>query len=593
MRLYFVLFVIFIGLTANLHDASANPTTSLDLHADRVAYYSNRYIVTGDGHVRVRLSDGTLITAQLFSMDLKLNRFLLAGNVHIDGANVHEVGAGFAGYPDLDRSYFLPATGNVDKWTYFGLDFGHPSKGRAQPGDAYFIPDLSTEKPYIVAAGALILPKTNVKFSASRLYVLGVLVPTGSWVETFSANPNYAQNAFSGASFDIGVPYQGSEHAISALHLRYTGVNKFFLSFDQHFVWGRDWAVFSVNPLTNEERQFNLIAYKRVSPKMEARVFAQLSTAQHGIYRPEVASSYLNLSYVYAAPHSAVSLIADQYNTSLLQYPVHSGLDDERAYDHPADAQIAWTGRDSPVGKLPLNLRLRSGFGIAHDGYHCGPYTSYCLGDPRNATGENIGFVLNYFGAGRTPVPTIWQHFAGATLYTSTIALTRSLAPLNLNIVLDKQRQWFSLPHYIDSSTTTLSLSKLYTRKLALLGAYSVTQLADVYGKRQREFYPEFEPISPDGVLYPGYAAFRGISTTRSLTGSAVVTPNQYFNYAFTVRRGYDFPAPIPGVFGNPPWQVTNELRFRIARQILMDVSRTDYFRFGGYQPSFSVLFGP
>lgn len=590
MRFIFTLCATFVVILASFRCAEGEPTSSIDLRADRVIYYSNRYIVTGEGHVRVRLSDGTRLTSELFSMDLKLNRFLLAGNVHIDGGGVHETGAGFAGYPDLDRSYFLSANGSPDKWTYFGLDFAHPNKGRAQPGDAFFIPDVSSERPYILASTAMILPKTNVKFGGSRLSVLGVFIPTGSWVQSFSANPNYAQNAFSGASFDIGLPYQGSRHSISAIHLRYTGMNKFFLSFDQHFVWDRDYVVFSVNPLTNEERQFNLIGYKRISPKMEARIFAQLTTAQHGIYRPEVASAYTNLTYTYSAPHSSVFVSGDQYNTSLLEYPENSTLNDQRAYDHPSDAQISWLGRDTPLSRFtPINFRLRSGFGAAHDGYHCGK--------PKNLSGcdnpgIDIGYVLDYFGNARTRVPTIWQHYAGITLYTSSLPIDRTRS-LNFNLTFDKQRQWFSLPHYIDTQTTTASISKLYTRKLAFLGAYSVTQLGDYYGARQREFYPAFAPTAPNGVVYPGYSAFRGFSTTRSVTGSAVFTPNQFFNYALTVRRGYDFPAPIPGVFGLAPWQITNEIRVRVAKQILMDITRTDYFNFGSYSPSFNVQFGP
>jgi hypothetical protein len=583
---------IFMTL-AGVRCAFAAPTTSLDMRADRVAYYSNRYVVTGEGHVHIRLSDGTILTSEIFSMDLKLNRFLLAGDVHIDGGNVHEVGAAFAGYPDLDRSYFLSAHGDPDKWTYFGLDFAHPQKGRAQPGDAYFIPDLSDQKPYIIASTAIILPNINVKFGGARVSILsglGVYVPTGSWVQTFSANPNYAQNAFSGATFDIGLPYQGSAHAISALHLRYTGMNKFFLSFDQHFVWGRDYVVFSINPLTNEERQFNLIAYKRISPKMEIRLFTQESTAQHGIIQPEVASAYENLQYNVSKGRSSFSLNADNYNTSLLLYPEKSTLDDQRAYDHPSDGQLAWTYADTAVGKyIPLLFRVRAGDGLAHDGYHCGrPIAlSGCDESP------DIGYVLDYFGTARTRVPTIWQHFIGATLYNQTLPLART--GLNLNVVLDKQRQWFSLPHHIDTTNTTISVSKLYTRKLAFLGAFTVTQLGDYYGARQLEFYPPDDPQypTPGGPFFPGYEAFRGFSTTRQVTGSAIVTPNQYFNYAFTLRHNDDFPAPIPGLFGNAPFSMTNEFRFRLTKQILVDISRTDYFNFGGYTPQFNVQFGP
>jgi hypothetical protein len=595
MRFVLTLFAAGCFLLACFRGARAAPPTSLDLSADRVVFYSNRYIVTGEGHVRVRLSDGTILRGELFSMDLKLNRYLLAGDVHIDSDGVSEIGAGFAGYPDIDRSYFLAANGNPDRWTYFGLDFANPQKGRSQPGDAFFIPDLSREKPYIIASSATILPKTMVEFRGSRLSVLGVLIPTQKWVQTFSANSNYAQNAFAGAAFDIGLPYNGSLHAISAIHLRYTGLQKLFLSFDQHFVWDRDYVVFSVNPVTQEERQFNLIGYKRISPKMEARIFAQLSTQQHGIYEPQASSAYTNFSYVASLRHSSVSLTADQYNPTLLHYSPEQfrvGLGDESFFDHPSDALLTWSGRDTPLTRFtPINLRLRSGYGLAHDGYHCGPNTAYCLDDPRNTSGIDLGYVLDYFGATRTRVPTITQKFFGLTLYTNSLPLD-SRRSLNANLTFDKQRQWFSLPHYVDTAVTTASLSKTYTRKLAFLGAYSVTALGDHYGARQLEFYPP-DLVAFNGVDYPGYRAFRGFSTTRSITGSAVVTPNEYFNYAFTVRRDYDFPAPIPGLFGLPPWGVTNEFRLRIAKQVLMDVTRTDYFNFGGFRPSFNVQFGP
>jgi len=592
MRLVWALSTAIFIVLASARGARAAPTSSLDLRADRVVFFSNRYVVSGEGHVRVRLSDGTILRSELFQMDLKLNRFLLAGNVRLDDGNIHEVGAAFAGYPDLDRSYFLSATGTPDRWTFFGLDFAHPNKGRAQPGDAFFIPDVTGERPYIVASSATILPKNSVEFRSSRLYILGVFIPTVKWVINFSASPNYAQNAFAGASFDVGLPYNGSRNALSQFHLRYTGLQKFFLSFDQHFFWDRDYIVFSVNPLTQEQRQFNLIGYKRISPKMEIRLFSQLSSLQHLIYQPEVASAYTNLWYVASLPHSALVLNADQYNNSLIQHPVV----DEYSYDHPSDGQLTWYGRDTPLTKYtPINLRLRSGYGIAHDGYHCGPETAPCLGQhPADDPNADFGYVLDYFGNDRTRVPTITQKFAGITLYSNSVPLDR-LHTLNLNLTFDKQRQYFSLPHHIDTTTTTGSLSKLYTRKLAFLGAFSITNLGDYYGARQLEFYPPFPPpyVQSNGVPYPGFNAFRGFSTTRAYTGSAVFTSNQYFNYIFTVRRDYDFPAPIPAVFGTSPWGFTNEVRIRIAKQVLMDFTRTDYLNWSGYHPSFNLQFGP
>jgi hypothetical protein len=243
---------------------------------------------------------------------------------------------------------------------------------------------------------------------------------------------------------------------------------------------------------------------------------------------------------------------------------------------------------------IPVFFRLRSGDGLAHDGYHCGKpdNQSGCIGTKfQKEDGIDLGYVLDYFGPTRTRVDTIWQHFIGATLYTQTLPLDKKKS-LNFNFTEDKQRQWFSLPHHIDSTTSTVSLSKLYQRKLAFLAAFSVSNLGDYYGARQLIFYPP-DPVNYDGRPYPGYQAFRGFSTNRQATVSAIVTPNEYFNYAFTVRHNDDFPVPIPGLFGNAPYSMTNEFRFRLTRQILVDISRTDYFNYGGYTPQFNVQFGP
>jgi hypothetical protein len=519
---------------------------------------------------------------------LKLNRYLLAGNVHLDSGNVHEIGAAFAGYPDIDRSYFLSAHGDPDKWTFFGLDFNDQHRGRSQPGDAYFIPDVSSDKPYITASTAMILPKTNVKFGGSRIYVLGVYIPTGAWVEQFSANPNYEQNAFAGANFDIGLPYQGSEHAVSALHLRYDGFHKFYLSFDQHFVWGRDYVVFSINPLTQTEKQYNLVAYKRISPKMEIRLFAQESAQQHGIYEPLIASAYSNLSYVVSLHRSSIALTGDQYNNSLINYPPHSLHDTQVGYDHPSDFQLAWTGRDTPLYKnLPINFRLRSGYGLAYDSYHCGnpPRENGCGQTP------DIGIVLDYFGPDRTRVPTITQHFTGLTLFSNSIPLD-TLHTLNFNLNFDKQVQWFSLPHHYETTATTASISKVLQRKYAFYGAFEVQEQADYWGGRQLEFYPPDDPTN-NGVSYPGYEAFRGLATSRVATIGAIVTPTQYFNYTFTLHHTNAFPQSAAGFFGPAPWQMINEIRIRLAKQVLMDITRTEYFNYGGYTPQYNVGFGP
>ena len=59
------LVLLVVAALAAATAASAAPTSSLDVRADVVDYYSNRFVVTGDGNVRVRLSDGSTVTSMV------------------------------------------------------------------------------------------------------------------------------------------------------------------------------------------------------------------------------------------------------------------------------------------------------------------------------------------------------------------------------------------------------------------------------------------------------------------------------------------------------------------------------------------------
>src|ERR1700722_1528531 len=72
--------------------------------ADRLIYYSAHDMVTGEGNARVALADGTVVTGAYFSMDLKLNRFLVAGGVELTYPGGHASGAAFARYLDFSRT---------------------------------------------------------------------------------------------------------------------------------------------------------------------------------------------------------------------------------------------------------------------------------------------------------------------------------------------------------------------------------------------------------------------------------------------------------------------------------------------------------
>ena len=55
--------------------------TVLYLSAKHLEFYYDRFLIEADGNVRVRTSDGFTVTGDAFTMDLKLNRFMVAGHV--------------------------------------------------------------------------------------------------------------------------------------------------------------------------------------------------------------------------------------------------------------------------------------------------------------------------------------------------------------------------------------------------------------------------------------------------------------------------------------------------------------------------------
>ncbi len=572
--------------------AAAAATRSIELHADVVDFYSNRYILTADGHVRAQLTDGTIVRGTTFSMDLKLNRFLIAGDVHVDGPKVHETGAAFAGYPDLERSYFISEGDTPDRWTYFGEDFSDPHKGRTQPGDAFHFPDLTGDKPYIISGAATIFFKNNVEFPVgSRIDILGAYVPTPGYVVNYSSNPNFYQNAFFGAIFDVGVPFHGAADAMSALHFRYDQYNGFYTAFDQHFVHNLDYAVFSVDPLTQNQRQWIAILYKRVSPAVEVRTFFQLFTQSIFLNEPKYASFFSNAVVNAKVGRYAVGLNVDQSNPTIL-----GGAEDLVAANgvlqvsHPFDATLTVQSFEDEIRAfryvhVPVKFQYRAGYG-----YNYNSYGMAVLGPGAAA----VPPALPTWGG--AVYPAITNTFVGLTLYTASIPLAKQLS---LSAKADRLETWYSLPHHVVTTdvSETIARTPLSTKLPAFLVTYDVLNIGDFYGSQQLVAYPP----APDTETIPGYgtytglAAFDGFATSRSWSGSIVYTPTPYFALNLTMQHFITTPKAESGLGGAPPWVFNPDVRVRINQHILVDIARQYFFNFSNelWAPQYTIQFSP
>ncbi len=580
---------------------SPTPPTGLRLAPFRltartIKFYSNRFIVGADGDVGVSLGDGTRIDGNTFFMDLRLNRFVVAGDVRVIAGGSVTHGAAFSEYLDFDRAYFVPITSEPDRWTFVAGDYAHPALGREMPGDTFFLPDLAGERVFLTANRAVIDPRESVRFAPAKINFGAAATTFPSYFLDFSQNPYYAQNSLPGAYVDGPLDYAGGRHSLATVHVRYDSNNHFFPAYEQHQFSANSYFVGSISPLTRPLKQYDFVGFDRISPGMQAQIAFQEITFQHGFSTPLSATAISDLQVTSSLPHSYVQARFDQFYDSLLARPKMRLATGQYYYgdpshnwlpDHPSDVSVSWVGFREAIPKLPLQYQLRSFAGFAHNGI-----------SPLQSLG-GVAYHSEY------------DKGLGFNLLTKSLPVLRDRSgrhrDLYFSASLDKQRTYFSLPHHVDVTTTNVSFTKLVDpQKLALVFAYTNQNTGDFYGAQQTGAYAGYaNAVDPfTGQPYPALNGFRGFATTRSFNQQLVYTPNPGFALDLTMRENRDYPRPIPGFlhvvddgtnftnFGATPYQATVQVRYRFAPQLVLDVSRSYYFNFAGYQrwqPQFTV----
>ncbi len=150
----------------------------ITVNARRVEYFSNRAIISARGDVRISAPDGLVVTGDAFAMDLRLERFVVVGHVVLQTPAGRIAGAGLADFLPFRRIYFVPLEPSADRWTFLNGDFAHPEKGRIMPGDVFFLPDLSEERPFVIARRVDIDASSYARYGALRFVLLGGSIQT-------------------------------------------------------------------------------------------------------------------------------------------------------------------------------------------------------------------------------------------------------------------------------------------------------------------------------------------------------------------------------------------------------------------------------
>jgi hypothetical protein len=451
------------------------------------------------------------------------------------------------------------------------------------PGDTFYFPDVSASQVSLSAKSATIGASTYVDFKGVTSYFLGAGIPLPTFYVYFGGNQYMGQNSLAGANFDLTYNAAGNANSISALHFRVDNYNGSYLSFEQHLASERAFAVFSINPGTKLQKWWNLYDGEHIGSRLQINMFTQLYTQQIGLQEPADASQSTTAIFNYGLPHSSASLVMTQSNYNLI------GVTQSAIPDHPFSANLSASSSPQRIYKSPFYFQLNYSYGYNYDSYGL----------------QNVGGV---------EYTAIWNHGLGYSFYLpgfkfgdrSNIYKTYSFA-----FTLTHGRNWFSVPHHTSSTSTTESISRTFGRTFNAYVSYNVSNIGDFYKDPALGPYdPPYGPTDENGVPDYGYLAFAGVSTQRAATLGLNFAPNPDNVYKLTFVHHDDFPIAVPGVFtppplnnlgqylysnwfGQPPWQLTGEIRKRLLPHLTVDVARTYYFHFGTqvWSPGFSVQF--
>jgi len=558
-------------------EAQAIPSTVLRLRADRIEFYYDRYLVEAYGHVRLQTSNGMTITGDTFSMDLRLNRFLVASHVHLRSRGGNLDGAAIADLLDFDRIYFVPVITKPDRWTYENEDFTRPLRGRQMPGDVFYFPNLSHTSISLSATSAVIGSERFVRFAGVRAYFSHHAVPLGTYYVSFAARPELSENSLSGANFDATWNMTGNANSISALHVRYDAYNHGYLGFEQHLAGNgpHEYAVFSISPFTTYDKYWNLVTGEHIGSKFEIDTFQQLYTNQWWLKEPTASALTTYVTMTRGFNRSGLQAQLNQTNYNLLGTTVASP-------NHPNWGQLTWTSAANQAFKSPLYFQTRFGYGFSHDAYG-----------------------LQYYGG--VTYTTIWNEVVGFTVELPNIKIgdrDKAYALYYINAAIDSARTWNTVPHRVNEQNSSVSLSRQFSRFVNSYLSYNVLNISDLY---LQGGYGGSAPLV-DGTPYTPFESFRGAASLRTAILSTTYSASTNLVTSINFTHHDDFPAAYPGLFsvpptnaigqytyanylGQPPWQLTGEVRARLLPHLTLDVQRTYFFHFGDqiWSPSFVV----
>lgn len=541
------------------------------VRAHRIEYYGDAAIIVARGDVRVTEPDGSVVEGDVFVMSLGLRRLLVAGHVKLHTSAGVWSGAGFADFLVFRRQYFVPLEPQADRWTFFDYDYAHPKMGRQMPGDAFYIPDVSAVKPYIVGTSLTINASTYLRMSPAQFVLFDGAIwtmPLPPYTYNFSANQNFAVNALPGASFDVPYNLAGSPASLDALHFRVDQnlAVKEYLGVEHHSVFGRGYALFSLSPATQPQKQWNLLGYDRTSPVAAVRVTTQLFTFQSGLSRPLASSGYADVQYSQGVRQSALLVDVTQEYSSLLARPALGYYGDPShpwIPNHPFTFGVQWNGYYQPLFHSGLTYRLTSGYGMQYDS----------------------------FGVTATSRPQVSAYSLGGSLFTPVY---HGPFGTGINAAYSVGQTYFTFPNIVQTQDAAATISRRVAKGVILVGAAvfdsATSENASAIVSANQASGAVALPGSGNGLPFVLGPFLR--ATNRAYGVSVIWESSPEFQFTMSATQNDYSPEQIPLVAGPPRYVLSGDVRVRVTRVLFVDLQRAYQFNWGGqpWSPRFQLL---
>lgn len=551
------LLLIASAVTAHADEAARDVGhTTIAVSAQRVSYFSDEDVVEARGNVDVALPGNVTAQGDAFMMDLRQHRLVIAGHVRLHTPAGEYDGAAVADFLQYGRVYFVPLVPTADRWTFIDGNYAQPAKGLDMPGDAFALPDVRNHRPYVSGRRAVIDASTFVRIDpATTAILMGPdTPPLPGYVENFSSNPAFGQNALAGATFDAPYPFYGTSHSLEAVHFRVDQArqNPYFASFEHHSVADDGaYAVFSLNPATQPMKQWTLLGYAPEGSRSALSVDTQLFTTQTGLTQPSASNGFVDAQYVSALRQSSLLIDATQSYQSLLP-----GV---ATPNHPLVLGIQWNGYAQPVARSGFTFRLASETAWIHD----------------------------IFGVSAQAQPDVWTTGLSATLGSPAVA-----GPFGSSIYGSGtlSRTWLSFPNTIGAQTLVVSDSKQVAPRLFGVLSASINSVwtgnpAMTFASPNAATGLAVAPQSPNGLPVYQTPTTTSAATDRTYGLTLSWQPNPQFQFAATGLRSVYTP-------GQPiaPSQMSLGVRANVTRTLYVTVGRLYYFNWMGqsWSPKFS-----